>query len=400
MRSSSACDAGHPVPADAISLACVVHPVIDRVGTTCWRLIGIGIVVVAALWLMAQLWMLMLAVGVAVMFSRALEPLASRLKRRGWPPALAAIGVMFAFWIVAGGIIAALVPGIAAEFEDLGPTIEQANNDLEDWLVEDSPFDVSRQDVEDFRREAGDRIDEALSHSSNRVVDTTLVVFEVITALVLATITSFFMLKDGDRFGQWVVSLLPHERRSLVVRLSQRAWDTLGGYLRGAAILGVVEGLIIGTTVWLAGGELAIPIAVITFAAAFIPFVGAIIAGSIAVLVTLVTSGIGGALVVLVVAILVQQFDNDLLAPFIYGRSLSLHPLVVLFAIAGGSALVGPIGTAFAVPVTAVALNVIAEARAASADGTPLLATPAGDHQDRGGPRSERPREEQRLQED
>jgi putative heme transporter len=195
-----------------------------------------------------------------------------------------------------------------------------------------------------------------------------------------------------------VVSLLPHERRSLVVRLSQRAWDTLGGYLRGAAILGVVEGLIIGTTVWLAGGELAIPIAVITFAAAFIPFVGAIIAGSIAVLVTLVTSGIGGALVVLVVAILVQQFDNDLLAPFIYGRSLSLHPLVVLFAIAGGSALVGPIGAAFAVPVTAVALNVIAEARAASADGTPLLATPAGDHQDRGGPRSERPREEQRLQ--
>jgi predicted PurR-regulated permease PerM len=270
---------------------------------------------------------------------------------------------MIAFWIVAGGIIAALVPSIASEFEDLGPTIEQANDDIEDWLVEDSPFDVSRRDIRDFREQAGDRISEAASDSGPALVDTTLVIFEVITALVLATITSFFMLKDGDRFGRWSVSLLPAERRTLVIRLSRRAWHTLGGYLRGAATLGVLEGTIIGVTVWAVGGSLAVPVAVITFTAAFVPFVGAIVAGAIAVLVTLVTAGFGGAIIVLIVAILVQQFDNDLLAPLIFGRSLSLHPLVVLFAITAGGTLMGPAGAAFAVPVTAVVLNMLAEAR-------------------------------------
>ena len=107
----------------------------------------------------------------------------------------------------------------------------------------------------------------------------------------------------------------------------------------------------------------------ITFFAAFIPFAGAVVAGAIAVLVTLVTGGLDGALIVLVVAIVLQQLDNDLLAPFIYGKGLELHPLVVLFALAGGSALMGPVGALFAVPVSAVTINVIAEARLARREG-------------------------------
>jgi predicted PurR-regulated permease PerM len=345
-----------------------MHPVVDRLGAYSWRLIGMGIVVVAVLWLLAQLWVVLLALGLAVLFSRALEPVSTRLKRRGWRPGLASISMMLGFALLAGGVLAALVPAIAAEFEDLGPTIEEANDDLEDWLVEDSPFDVSRQDVEDFRGEAGDRIEEALSESGTSIVDTTLVVFEVITALVLAVITSFFVLKDGDRFGRWAVSFLPAQRQALATRLSQRAWQTLGGYLQGAATLGVVEGTIIGLTLWIAGGSLAVPVGVITFFAAFVPFVGAIVAGVVAVLVALVTAGVGGAIAVAVVAVVVQQLDNDLLAPVIYGRSLKLHPLVVLFAITSGGALLGPAGAIFAVPVTAVALNVLAEARQAAAD--------------------------------
>jgi putative heme transporter len=346
----------------------VIHPVIDRLGAYAWRLIGIGLVIVAVLWLLAQLWVVMLALGIAVLFSRALEPVATRLKRRGWRPGLAAIVVMLGSGLLAGGILAALVPPIASEFDDLGPTIAEANDDIEDWLVEDSPFDVSRQDIQEFRDEANERIDQARSESGASVVDTTMVVFEVIGALLLAIITSFFMLKDGDRFGRWTMSLLPSERRALMTRLSRRAWSTLGGYLRGAATLGIVEGTIIGLTVWIAGGSLAVPVAVITFVAAFVPFVGAIVAGVIAVLVTLVTGGVKGAVIVAVVALVVQQLDNDLLAPVVYGRALSLHPLVVLFAIASGGALMGPAGAIFAVPLTAVILNVIAEARMAAGE--------------------------------
>lgn len=343
-----------------------VHPVIDWLGVTAWRLIGIGIVFVASIWLLARLWVIVVAVAIAVLFARALNPAAELLRRLGLRPALVAAATILGFALVIAGIVGALVPAVAAEFEDLGPTIEQSIDDVEDWVVEDSPFDVSRRDVREFRDQADDRLSDALSSSSGQVVSRTMVVFEFVTALVLALITSFFILKDGDRFGRWTLTLIPQRRRALVTRLASRAWRTLGGYLRGSATLGVVEGVIIGITVWLVGGHLAVPVAVITFFAAFIPFAGAVVAGAIAVLVTLVTAGFGPAVIVAIVALVVQQLDNDLLAPIVFGRSLELHPLVVLFSLAGGSALLGPVGAVFAVPISAVVINVIAEARAAS----------------------------------
>ena len=355
-----------------------VHPLIDRLGATSWRLIGIGIVLAVAFWLLAKLWVIVLALAVAVLFARALNGPAEWLRRRGLPPALVAATVIVGFGLVMAGIVASLVPAVAAEFDDLGPTVDDAVDDIERWLVEDSPFDVSRQDVEDFRDQADDRVSEYLSSSSGTLINGTMVFFEVVTALVLALITSFFILKDGGRFGQWTVSLLPERHRPLVTRLATRAWRTLGGYLRGSAMLGLIEGTIIGLTVFLVGGHLAVPVAVVTFFAAFIPFAGAIVAGLLAVLVTLVTAGPGAAIVVGIVALVVQQFDNDLLAPLVFGRSLELHPLIVLFSLAGGGALLGPIGAVFAVPVSAVVINVIAEARAASVEHRPLLA-PAPD---------------------
>ena len=116
-------------------------------------------------------------------------------------------------------------------------------------------------------------------------------------------------------------------------------------------------------TLWLVGAELAVPVGVLTFLAAFVPFVGAIVAGLLAVLVALATGGVTAAIIVLVVAIIVQQLDNDLLAPIVYGRALDLHPIVVLLSITAGGALFGIPGSFLAVPVTAVTWNVIAEAR-------------------------------------
>lgn len=363
---------GSPAPGRAR-----INPVIDRLGVTAWRLVGMGIVFVAAVWLLARLWVIVLAVAIATLFARAMNPVAVWLRGKGMKPALVAVTVMLGFTLVMAGIIAALVPPIRNSFEDLGPTIEQSIDDLEDWLVDDSPFDVSRQDIRDFREDARDRVGDAFSSSEASVVSGTMVAFEVITALVLSLITTFFILKDGERFGRWLTEFVPGRHRPLAMRLARKAWWTLGGYLKGAAILGVVEGTIMAVTVWLAGGTLAVPVGVITFFAAFVPFAGAVVAGTIAVLVTLVTGGVTGALIVLVVAIVVQQLDNDILAPFIYGKGLELHPLVVLFALAGGSALMGPVGALFAVPVSAVTINVIAEARQAHRDGD--VAEPAGE---------------------
>lgn len=342
----------------------LVHPLVARAGAYAWRIIGIGIVGWALLELLTALWVLVLAGAVAVLLGRALDPVANVLRRRGLPGALVATVPLVGFIVAVVGIFSLLVPVIVDEFSDLGPTLEDAVDDVEDWLVDDSPFDVSRQDVEDFRDEARTRVSDSLESQSGTVVSGTVIAFEVITGLVLALITTFFLLKDGDLFGRWLLTFVPDQRREVARRMSARAWRTLGGYLRGSATLGVIEGIIIGTTVWLVGGALAIPVAVITFFAAFLPFAGAVIAGAVAVLVTLVTAGFTPAVIVLVVAVLVQQFDNDLLAPIVFGKNLELHPLVVLAAIVGGSTLFGAFGAILAVPITAMTINVIAEWRA------------------------------------
>jgi predicted PurR-regulated permease PerM len=342
----------------------LVHPAVARLGAYAWRLIAIGIVGWALLELVTVLWVLLLAAAVAVLLSRALDPVARVLRRLRWPNALVAATTLLGFLAALAGIVALLVPSIVEQFEDLGPTLEDAVDDIEDWIVNDSPFDVTEQELEDFREEAGDWIDENARSQSGNVVSGAVVAVEALTGIVLSLITTFFILKDGDRFSRWVLTYVPEERRPLARRMASRAWQTLGGYLRGSATLGVIEGTIIGTTVWLVGGELAIPIAVITFFAAFLPFAGAVLAGAVAVLVTLVTSGFGPAVIVLIVAVLVQQLDNDLLAPIVFGKSLELHALVILAAIIAGSTLFGPFGAVLAVPVTAVAINVTAEVRA------------------------------------
>jgi putative heme transporter len=340
-----------------------VYPVVARLGAYSWWTIGMGIVLLAVLWVMARLWVLVLAGAVAALVSRALDLPTRYLRARGLPRALVAATVLVGFIIVLAGIVALLVPSIASEFEDLGPTIEDAIDDVENWLVEDSPFDVSRQDVQDFRDEADDRVGEILESQSGTLISGTILVFEVFAGIVLAMVTTFFILKDGDRFGDWFVKRFPRHRRDLAGRLGARAWRTLGGYLRGSATLGLIEGIIIGGTVWIVGGSLALPVAVITFFAAFVPFAGALIAGVIAILVTLVTAGFGGAVVVGIVALVVQQLDNDFLAPWVFGRSLELHPLIVLVAITAGGTLFGAFGAFLAVPVSAVLINILAEAR-------------------------------------
>ena len=103
--------------------------------------------------------------------------------------------------------------------------------------------------------------------------------------------------------------------------------------------------------------------ALVTFLAAFVPVVGAIVAGVLAVLVALATAGGTGAIVVAVVAFVVQQLDNDVLAPVVYGRALELHPVVILLAILAGGSAFGLVGSFLAVPVVAVVVNVAAEAR-------------------------------------
>lgn len=338
-----------------------VHPAIERLAAYAWRLIVITAVVVGILWLLGQLWVVVLALVIGVYIARGLDAPASRLRERDLPHALVALICLVLLFGTIGLVGWLIAPGLAEEFDSLGPTISDAVDDVEEWLVEDAPIDISRQQLADVREQAGESISRSLRTSSDSIVSGALVALEAVVGILLAVIAAFFLLKDGPRFQQWVLRRVPVERRDLVTRLAARSWATLGGYLRGAAILGLVEGVIIAIALALVGAQLAVPVAVLTFAAAFVPIVGAIAAGIVAVLVALATAGFGAAVVVAIVAVVVQQLDNDLLAPVVYGRTLQLHPLMILFAVVIGGALFGVGGTILAVPVTAVLGNVATE---------------------------------------
>jgi predicted PurR-regulated permease PerM len=275
---------------------------------------------------------------------------------------------LLGFLLVLAAALALVGVAVADEMDDLVPTLDEGFDDVAQWLVEDSPFDVSQADIERWRDRADERISNFIRSNDDSIVSGALLAVEVSIGAVLAMIVTFFFLKDGPTFVDAALRVLPVHRRPVARRMGERAWGAVGGFLRGAALLGVVEAVAIGVTLLLVGSSLVAPVMLITFLAAFVPIVGAITAGVIAVLVTLATAGTVPALIVAGVALAVQQLDNDLLAPVIYGRSLQLHPLVILLGIAAGGALFGFVGTVFAVPVLAAGLAAASELRQRSSD--------------------------------
>lgn len=329
----------------------------DRAAAYAWRLIVIGVVVLAALWVLRELRVVAFPVVVALFVARALSPVAGFLERHRWRRGLAAMASMVLFFAVIGGLLTLATRAFADELRTIRPTISEGFDDLEDWLVEDSPWDVSRSDIDDVRRRSGERFDSLVASSDGSLTSGAVVAGEVVTGAFLAVVLTFFMIRDGRRLADWVSSKAGTRRRQRIDRAMSAAWSTLAGYLRGAAALGVVESIAIGIALLASGASLVAPVMIITFLAAFIPIVGAIGAGLVAVLVALVTGGIGSAVVVALVAVVVQQFDNELLAPLIYSRALNLHPVVILVSVVAGGALFGLAGTVLAVPAVAVATS-------------------------------------------
>lgn len=335
---------------------------VDTVAAYSWRLLVIAAAAVGLLWLLGQLWVVVTALVIVALLTRVLAGPTAWMGRK-LPPALAAMSALLGFLLLLGAVLTTVGAAVSGEVGNITETISQAVDDIEDWLVDDSPFNVSRSDLESFRESLGQTVSSALRRPGRSILSGAIVAVEALLSLLLGLVLTFFALKDGGRFVAWARSKIDPDDRERADRMGRRAWFTLGGYLRGASVLGLVEGVIIGITMALVGSDLSLAIAVITFVTAFVPFVGAIAAGVLAVLVTLATAGLPAALIVTAVAVGVQQLDNDLLAPVVYGRALDLHPAVILLSITAAGALLGIAGSILAVPVTAVIWNVMAEAR-------------------------------------
>jgi putative heme transporter len=340
----------------------VVHPAVVHLASYSWRLLTIGLLAAVVIAGLVRLRVVLFPVVVATFLTVALSPVARRLRHRRVPAGLASALALLLLFAVLGAVVAVVVPTVADELGDIGPTVTEATDSLERWLIDD--VGVTEERLEQTRAQLADALRASASGSSSRLVGGAILLGEVVAGTILTLFLTFFMVKDGERFQRFVLGQVPETRRELVARLASRGWRTLGGYLRGSALLGIVEATIIGTAMGIVGASLIPAVMAITFLAAFVPFVGAIVAGVLATAVTLATAGTGPALIIGITAIVVQQLDNDILAPVVFGKALDLHPVAVLLSVAAGGAIGGLPLAILAVPLTALAFNLVAEWRA------------------------------------
>jgi predicted PurR-regulated permease PerM len=171
--------------------------------------------------------------------------------------------------------------------------------------------------------------------------------------LVLGIVAVFFYVKDGDRIAGWLRGLFPPRHQDDASVIGAEVWSAVAGYIRGQAMIATVDGVLVAIGLLILGIPLAITLGVVVFVGAFVPTVGSIVAGAIAVAVALVTEGLVPAVITLAIIVGVQQLEGNILAPVVLGHELHLHPLAVLATITAGAILLGPFGAIVAVPLAA-----------------------------------------------
>jgi putative heme transporter len=352
-----------------------VPPVFDRVASYAWRLVAIAAASAIVAWALGRIIVVVGATFLALIIARGLQPVAKLMRRAKLGPGLAAAVALLLFITVSVAVVVVVAATVVGQMDSLSQSLDEGARDVEEWVTSLSVVDVDSADLQRFREQAGDSVIRLGQGENSSLVAGATTVGELLIGLVLALIVAFFFLKDGTELRIKATALLPVRHRAVARDAAFRAWGALGSYLHGSALLGIIESVIFGGTLFATGASLTGPVMILTFIAAFVPIVGAIAAGIVAVLVALATSGVTAALVMAGVALVVQQFDNDLLAPVLYGRALRLHPLVVLLGVASGGAAFGLAGSVAAVPVLAVLSGIRSAFRTQAAALRPPAAT-------------------------
>jgi predicted PurR-regulated permease PerM len=330
-----------------------------------WRLIVVGVALFLVLWLAARLRLVVVPLILAIVLVAVLSPAVELLARK-LPRLAATWAVILAVLLLTVGIGYLVVSPLADQFQGLGDDLNSAIDDGKDWL-RTGPIGLSEDRVEDLDQTVRDQVEATVTDRPLARLARTV---EVLTGGLLALVLAFFFLKDGPSIWQWFLDRVRPERRAAVDAAGSAAFSSVQHWVRGVAITGLVEAVLIGGTLLVLGVPAVLPVAILTFFAAFFPVVGATVAGVIAAVVALVTNGVGDALIVAVAVLAVQQIEGHILMPLIMRRQVKLHPAVVLLALATGAAVGGILGALLAVPLTAGATAAIAAAKRVGAEST------------------------------
>jgi predicted PurR-regulated permease PerM len=336
-------------------------------------------------YVIGALWGVLLPVVLGVLISTVLWPPTRFLRRHGWPPALAAAVVLVGALAVFGGLIALIAPQVADQAGELASQTVAALDNVQKWL-EGPPFNIGEDQIGNAIDTVISRLQENATDIAGYALTTASSIGNGLLNLVLALVLAFFFIKDGPRWTPWLAAQTGPRAAPHVIALSQKTWSTLSEFIKQQAFVGFIDAFFIGLGLLIFGVPLVIPLSVITFLGAFIPIIGAFVAGAFAVLIALVTKGFTTALIILIIVLAVQQLEGNVLQPIIQGRGFNLHAAVVILAVTAGGGLAGITGAFLAVPVAALIAVIYRYVRdqldqrepEVTADGT--VGQVAGDH--------------------
>lgn len=335
---------------------------------TTWRLLLLCVALYVLFQVVSTLRLVALAFVAALLISALLGPTVGWLRRHGLPRALAA-ALTFLSGLVGIGLVGWFVVWqVTTNLELVTSRVQEGVDQLRAWLLK-GPLHLTNNQISDFAKQ----ISKAIGTNSDAITSAgftgVTIAVEVLTGVVLAAFCTFFLLYDGERIWQWTLRLLPRHSRYAMAGAGPRAWATLTSYVRGTVLVAFIDSVCIGIGIALLSVPLAVPLAVIIFLGAFVPLVGALVTGTVAVLIAIVTQGVFTAAMVLVVLVAVQQLEGHLLQPLILGRAVRVHPLAVVLAVACGSIVAGIGGAVVSVPLVAVTNTVVGHLRRRSAAG-------------------------------
>jgi putative heme transporter len=322
-----------------------------------WRVLAILAVIAVLIFIIIQLRLIVIPLLVSTLLAALLVPFVQFLRRHRWPKWLAVTLAELGLIGIVTALVFLVVAQVRAGFPDLQVQSVAAWEQFKQFLLE-SPLHLTDAQITQY----ADQIWSSVQQDSQVWVSGALSVGSsaghFLAGLLLTLFTTLFILIDGHGMWAWTVRLFPRRARVAVDRSGRVGWTTLTSFVRVQIFVAAIDAVGIGVGALILGLPLAIPIAVAVFLGSFIPIVGAVATGVLAVFVALIYKDVVIALIMLAIVLLVQQVEGHVLQPLVMGSAVKVHPVAVVFAVAGGSFLAGIPGALFAVPVVAV-LNVM-----------------------------------------
>ncbi len=317
-----------------------------------WRLLLITFGVAVLGWLIVVLNVVIVPLILALLATALLLPLQQQLIRWRVPRWIAVLLSLLAFIAGVALLLFLIITQVRSGFSGLEQRTAIAYQQFLDWLS-GPPLHFSKTQFDDVVDQTINSFKVDQKQFFNGALSVTTTLSHTITGIILAIFSTLFFMIDGKNIWRWVVRFMPSRARAAVDGGGKTAWSTLSMFVRVQIFVAMVNGTGVGIGAALLGLPLAVPIGVLVFIGSFIPLLGAIVTGALAVFIGLVYGGPTTGLVMLIILVVVNQLEGHVLQPLIMGSAVKVHPLGVVLAVATGTIIAGITGALFAVPLVA-----------------------------------------------